>query len=398
MLIFLNPHADDFLATPILFKLLGRRPLRKYGFLFDSFIQNKQSINILIDQYSSSVIPWEIFKILPSWIQKLIMIIETKIWLQLNNNISRNINLLKEDQVTGNDIIFAFSYKTAVSGFERRVNILNRARSTIFHLSHYFINTSVKSNNLRKINNLYLSGDSDISENSYFSYFFSWYKKKFLVLPFSVNEKFLKKEFPKKVDSTIIVTGSYHDLSKERPKKFYSDFRSVTSKNSYHYVRSEFSKKKDKLSKDFLILTSSITPQKNNFLLTSFSKLIASRQKNYFSINIVEAYAQSKYAIVGEEISGFPSIGSFEAMASGAMLYGVEECYNGLGLIGNTHFVKYDGSFSECIDSIFNNKLSRFDKEKIAYSGWKYVVSNFNSSAMFSRWISTLNNIAKTKL
>ena len=93
---------------------------------------------------------------------------------------------MREDQVTDNDVIFAFSYKTAVSGFERRINILNRAKSTIFHLSHYFINTSVKSNNLRKINNLYLSGDSDISENNYFCYFFSWYKKKFLVLPFAV--------------------------------------------------------------------------------------------------------------------------------------------------------------------------------------------------------------------
>ena len=155
MLIFLNPHVDDFLATPILFKLLGRRPLKKYGFLFESFVQKKQSINILIDQYSSSVIPWNFFRILPSWCQKLIVSIETKIWLQLNNNISSKINLLREDQVTDNDVIFAFSYKTAVVGFEPRINILNRAKSTIFHLSHYFINTSVKSNNLRKINNLY---------------------------------------------------------------------------------------------------------------------------------------------------------------------------------------------------------------------------------------------------
>ena len=121
------------------------------------------------------------------------MAIETKIWMQLNKDISRNINLLKEDKVTDKDIIFAFSYKTAVSGFEQRVHLLNRVRSTVFHLSHYFINTSVKSNNLRRIKNLYLSGDSDISDNSYFSYFFSWYKKNFLVLPFSVNEKFLKK-------------------------------------------------------------------------------------------------------------------------------------------------------------------------------------------------------------
>ena len=396
MLIFLNPHVDDFLATPILFKLLGRRPLKKYGFLFESFVQKKQSINILIDQYSSSVIPWNFFKILPSWCQKIIVSIETKIWLQLNNNISSKINLLREDQVTDNDVIFAFSYKTAVAGFEPRINILNRAKSTIFHLSHYFINTSVKSNNLRKINNLYLSGDSDISENSYFSYFFGWYKRKFLVLPFSINEKFLKKEFPKKVDATIIVTGSFHDLSKERPKNFYSDFRSVTSKNSYHYVRSEFSKKKDELSKDFLILTSSITPKKNNFLLASLSKLIASRQKNYFSIDIVEAYAQSKYAIVGEEISGFPSIGSFEAMASGTMLYGVEECYKGLGLIANTHFVKYDGSFSGCFEKIYDKQLSKRDKEKIAYTGWKYVIANYNSTSMYNRWITTFDKISKT--
>ena len=37
-------------------------------------------------------------------------------------------------------------------------------------------------------------------------------------------------------------------------------------------------------------------------------------------------------------------------------------------------------------------------EEKIAHSGWEYVVSNFNNTEIFNRWITTLDSLVKIKL
>ena len=49
MIIFYNPHVDDFLSGPLQFKLLRRRALKKYGFLITEAIQKGEQINICYD-------------------------------------------------------------------------------------------------------------------------------------------------------------------------------------------------------------------------------------------------------------------------------------------------------------------------------------------------------------
>ena len=61
---------------------------------------------------------------------------------------------------------------------ERQMSFL-KFPVVVAHLSHYFISTLEKSENLRKLPNIWLAGDADISSNAYFRHFFSWYEKGF---------------------------------------------------------------------------------------------------------------------------------------------------------------------------------------------------------------------------
>ena len=61
MVTFLNPHYDDFLAEPVVFRLLGRRALKKYGYLLEGILAQEGSIFCLVDDVSSSLIPYRFF-------------------------------------------------------------------------------------------------------------------------------------------------------------------------------------------------------------------------------------------------------------------------------------------------------------------------------------------------
>ena len=154
---FYNPHVDDFLSEPPHFKLIRRKALKKYGYL----LSDKNSSNklfIIVDGSISIFITDNIFKFFPKFLRMIIAKFEFMIWSYLNKNIQ--------------------NYKIAKGAFHLRQKILNKCNA-IAHLSHYFILTKEKSDNLSKLRKLYLAADSDLTENNYFQWFFHWYNKKF---------------------------------------------------------------------------------------------------------------------------------------------------------------------------------------------------------------------------
>jgi hypothetical protein len=60
-LTLLNPHADDFVSTPVSFWLVGRRSLRKYSYLLDEPMRRQQRVSILVDGTLSSLISQNLF-------------------------------------------------------------------------------------------------------------------------------------------------------------------------------------------------------------------------------------------------------------------------------------------------------------------------------------------------
>jgi len=390
MVILYNPHVDDFLAEPPHFRLLRRRPLKKYGFLIDEMAVRPEGIRIIVDGEVSAFVPQHVFSRIPTFLRKIIAALEFNVWKKLNNLLYSACKVVRVEDVGKDDVILAFSYKAASGCFEKRLKYLSSARAVVFHLSHYFVSTGEKSENMRKLENVYLGGDSDISGNSYFKEHFSWYKRPFLVLPFSVAPRFQMRQSYYDRENRCVATGSFHDLAMEKPSFKYSDYMKSSGTATYHPLRRAIFKEKERLSE---LIACHVSPYRKyeEGVFRSFLSHFSVSQKKYFAQDIVLIYNQYKYAVVGEELSGFPALGAFEAMACGTLLLGDPSCYKGLGLVENQHYVAYDGTLPGLLSTI--NRIGQSDCRKIAEAGCQYVTTNFNPSAIYQRWCSQFNKI-----
>jgi len=71
MLTLLNPNIDDFMACPVSFRLVERKPLVKYGYLIKEQIRRFGSVDVLVDGTISSLFPHRMFGCLPKVIRHL---------------------------------------------------------------------------------------------------------------------------------------------------------------------------------------------------------------------------------------------------------------------------------------------------------------------------------------
>ncbi|WP_334118227.1 hypothetical protein [Limnobacter sp.] len=389
MTIYYNPHTDDFLAEPLQFRLLNRRALKKYGFLINEARSSGNTIRILIDGTSSGLISERVFHFIPRWLRFLFVELEFRAWKYINC-FGDEIERVKIPEVPVKDTLIAFSYKAATGNFELRKATLEKYQTVVFHLSHYFIATAEKSDNIKGLSNAYLAGDSDITDIDYFKHFFAWYDKPFLVLPFAVSERFWNKTPWTTRDKRAVATGSFHNLLLEKPKKKYIDFITTTKTTTYHPLRLSIYQKSEKLNN---YIKCHINPyreyrrSKVNQLLSHFQI----SQKQYFSIDIVQLYNNHCYAIIGEELSGFPAIGAFEAMACGCVLIAQPQYYKGTNLIPGKHYLSCDGSLEDIVRILSN--INHKKGEDIAKVASQLVKNQYNPKILYHHWTNTIRNI-----
>lgn len=391
MIIFYNPHVDDFLSGPLQFRLLRRRALKKYGFLIAEAIKKEEQINICYDHSCSGLIPEGIFRYLPNFIRFLFTFFEFRMWMKANK-LAKHINVVKiKDLDVNNHVLLAFSYKSATGMFNGRLALFRRCKAVVFHLSHYFISTKLKSNNIAKLKNAFLAGDSDFTSNSYFKYHFGWYDKEFLVLPFAVEDRFkVKKEFSERKEKAV-ATGTFHDLTKEPKGWLYEDFLEATNSSTYHPIRKSIYMSASQLSQtiDSKISYYKDYGAKNFSLVTNPLKV---SQKSYFSIDIVDLYNDYQFAIIGEEVTGAPAIGTLEAMACGCVVFVMPEFYSGYNLIEGRDYVAYDGSIEDLTAKIEGLEIK--NAIKISKNGALVVQKSFSESVMRDTWIARLKKLS----
>lgn len=389
MIIYYNPHVDDFLAEPLQFRILGRRALKKYGFLLDEALRNNSPVRVLVDGTASGLIPERLFHRLPRWLRYSWSKLEYRLWKRIND-LGEEVQCVDIPEAAVDDVLLAFSYKAATGRFALREPTLKYYRAVVFHLSHYFLATAEKADNIRRLPNVYLAGDSDISEVPYFRRYFEWYNKPFLILPFAVGERFVNKQPWTSRESRVVATGSFHDLRLERPKRKYADFMTATGATTYHPVRLALHQLNNDLAP---WLDCKVSPYRQ-YGQNRLSRLLSHfkiGQKKYFSINIVELYNQHKFAIVGEELSGFPALGAVEAMACGCLLIAQPQYYKGLGLVPNKHYLPYDGdihSLPEIVQTNNNKTLYSMAKETS-----EFVRKEFSEESLFSKWMHEIRRL-----
>lgn len=386
MLTYYNPHVDDFLAEPLQFRLLKRRALKKYSFLLDESRRSNTSVRALVDGTASGLIPETLFQRLPRWLRLVLANLEFRLWKR-TNGFGDEIQRVDIPNVPVNEVLIAFSYKSATGRFLLREATLGHYRAVVFHLSHYFLATAEKAAHIRRLPNAHLAGDSDITGIPYFQHFFGWYKKPFLVLPFAVAIRFTNRKPWLERDVRAVATGSFHDLRLERPACKYTDFMSATGEMTYHPVRLTIYQSASRMA---AWVHCKVSPYRQ-YGKNQFSRLITHfyvSQKKYFSINIVDLYNQHRYAVVGEELSGFPALGAFEAMACGCVLIAQPQYYVGLGLELGVHYLPYDGSTDQLLELLQTSVTT--DHTEMATQAAKEIYALFSASAAFKRWENAL--------
>lgn len=386
-IVLLNPHVDDFFAEPLHFRLLRRRALKKYGFVIDGLLREEGKSWVYLDYRVSGFVPVKLFEKLPFFLRKFFCNLEFRAWLKAND-LSEKVCVLSTDEIAFEDVLFGFSYKSARGRLIEPDAGMKRFKAVVFHLSHYFTYTAEKAKYLSHISNLWLAGDSDIKTNPYFQEHFSWYRREILVMPFAVARRFEQKMLPRL--EKCVATGSFHDLSKEVPRDACQDFISFTGLTTYHPIRASIYTRKDEARVgDWLV--SLVQPYRDytgSGKWTRRIKHLFAAQKKYFAIDMVDVYNRHRFATVGEELSGFPALGAFEAMACGAVLIAYTPAYKGLGLESGRHYLAYDGSLDGLL-SLLENTAS-LPLAAIAEAGQKLASEEFSGKSVFGKWLDAL--------
>jgi len=383
-MILYNPHVDDFMATPPHFGMLRRKALKKYGFLISEAIARGEKVKVLVDSTISAFIPESVFGKLPSRLRQFIAQQELKSWLRLNE-LEGHVEHITPDRDFSNEVLLAFSYKAATGPFHLRTELFRKFKAVVFHASHYFVSTNQKSRNLATLENAFLGGDADITQNAYFRRFFPWYQRPFLVLPFAVGSRFIAKKTWETRLPKVIATGTFHDLKEEIPRHKYEDFIKATGSDTYHPLRKEIFEQAGQLDN----IDSRISPYRPTEKRSPVQRFIAHfwvGQKSYFAIDIVDLYNGYQYAVVGEELSGFPALGAFEALACGCTLLGEQQAYVGTGLLPDVHFIPHNGTLASLQEAL--KASHRPDPTAV-----QAILQTMTSSKVFERWKATFQTL-----
>lgn len=381
-----NPHADDFVSTPVSFRLIGRKGLGKYKYLLEAPIARGQRVQVLVDGTLSSIIDQRVFAGLPRWLRIAILRVEIYFWLRTNNLAGKVDVHWSANSILDRTALYVFSYKNCVGAFDQRKTIISAFDHAIINLSHYFIRTREKAGNIAKLSSATLIADSDLSRNDYFKNFFP-NASTMLVLPFAVDDRFRSTRPFERRSNKCAATGSFHDLEKELPREYYSDFISFFRSDTYHPVRKLLYSRRAELSNWLECRISPFRELKgSNSLfarLRGFLRLDV-LQTEYFSFDIVDFYNQFRFAIVGEELSGAPAVGFFEAMACGCVMLGaIGSYYDGLGLKAGVHYLEHDGTVESIHAAIVQASENLEHCAAIASAGRDYVEGNCRSQAVW---------------
>jgi len=379
-LTLLNPHADDFIAGPVSFKLVKRRALKKYNYLISEPIRLGQKVQILIDGTLSSLFPQTIFSVFPKWLRQRILRWEIGQWIETNDLVGKVDIHWSVETIKDRSVLYFFSYKNCTGAFEKRRPVIEAFDLKVINLSHFMIRTQEKGRNVQSLSNVIFTSESDISETPFFVKYFGE-GRRIIPLPFMVADRFKGTVLFEKRQDICGATGSFHRLQFEKPQAYYQDFMSFFKSDTYHPVRKMLFEHKDELGED---INCKISPyrEKGHRLLARLD--IA--QKKYFSFDIVEFYNQHKYALIGEEMHGLAAIGSFEAMSCGCVLLAQKGVfYNGLGMEPGVHYAEHEGTLESIQNSIKWLRKHPEKSQEIAENAKAYVAENCQADQLFSK-------------
>lgn len=403
-----NPHADDFMGIPLAYFLSRKKALKKYYYLLDGVRRCPSQFLVYADGSSSSLLPNPFFSGLPYFLRKVFLRFELLFWMMINriNPFGVEVHIGRLDPTRG-DVLISFTYRNAAESFASDGVAMSRFEIKLLHLSHYMVRTAEKAENCRALGGvIFLAEDNLARRSDYFQKYFGWYRKDVYILPFSPQARFVNRKSFSSRYNRCVATGTFHDLSKEPHREFYSDFMNYFGVNCYHPMRKTLSESAASVAGKIDVRTSNfmeagakpVHEAKTDSNLRRLYKRVCNslryRQRAYFKFDIVDLYNSYRMAVVPEEINGLPAIGFVESMACGCAYIGkVGGMYSSIGLKEGVHYIGYDGSIEQLIDVVSFYQAHEGLTERIARQGEEFIRNRFSSQRVLETFLADLGQL-----
>lgn len=295
MAIYVDPHIEDRIFTPVFFKLLGYRSTKKYEYLRD-IIKVDNTFHFHFTNENSSFLSNKRAKFIPKFLKYILIKLEIKAWLFYNE-----IENYKIHNEASNSVFFFITKK---SNLIKRFNENERIEKIFVHLSHYHNEPEI---DVSRYSKLEFCFDFNISDDVYFSQKYKGYKKKIKLMPFSIQNKFFEVELSQfsKRENRISLIGSYHKFDpKKRDFGIYSFDKKFCT---LHPIRLQLGDTKFNKNVD-----NRISQVNQGSILKSLS-----RNKKYYGFDIIKFYSQTEFIVCPGEGNGALGISVLEALAMG---------------------------------------------------------------------------------
>ena len=330
----LNAHSFDMLFCPISYFMIRKKPHKKYSALAEYALQK----GIFLFDFSESSFFSRRDDLFTRFFGPIFIFFEVLLWCKLNDIPFAQVRFYFKFNNYKILKILSFTYKGCQSYFGNKIKILNNSERIYFHLSHYMIDTAAKASFVRQFSGkVVLLGDSDFSSNGYLLKYFSGIP--FEVLPFNPQKRFVSDgNLSRKC--VVLVGGTTHNLSAERPSYLYADFINYFMSDSYHYLRR--------------LLADVDNPRLVRSTSTFQNQKVAAHDK-YYSVDLPSLMRSVMFVAYGDEISGAPAISNLEGIACGCIAFMSDEAVSGLPLVKGVHYYSFPpdlSSFLQLLDGL----------------------------------------------
>ena len=401
-IVFYNPQASVVIGTTLYNWLLGIFSYNKYLYLIKNKPIYQDNLIFFIDSNGTSL--------LPKWLGKIVHPkMELYFWLFINHISPFKVTILTSPKdISKNDILIGFS-----------VNLLDNSKSDLstlskikciklFHLTHFIQNTTLISENAKRIKVNYFFAENNLFKNSpYFRKYFNWYKKDVYTLPFAFRDQFKETAPFSSRKNKAMAIGTVVDVgtteSSNKFKHFTSFFKTTIIQPMRYSIYSE--RQKNKLYIDSYISELYENKQKTESktqierLSNAIFNATKATKRTYFSFSMTDIFNKYKMFVNGEEISNLPGIGFVQGMACGcAYIAQNDPMYTDIGLIPDKHYISYDGTMTGLINKIKQFQNNPMKLREISESGRYFIRHHFSKVFIANHFFEDLYHFSNSNV
>lgn len=402
-LCFYNPHLIDILGESLFaFFFSWGNPAkrnRRLEFMLQMFREPKYRAAIVVDGTVSSI-PFRRFGRLfdNTRFIRAFSFFEIYAWCLVNrlNPFRQTIIFSLGGLNPAHDVLFGFAFlgKTFFDeGLTARSFFSGFAGRKLLHATHFYENTELVAENVRRAGVRTMVAEVDIRQSPYFRKHFDFVES-VLLLPFGLRSRYASDtDFLSRKNKCVALGTLAFFPDGHEPTASHREFFGT---NTLHPLRKEIFDRMPELGHvlDSLIVTHKKKPQnRKRGVLEILWANMNPATKEYHKFDIVSTYNSYRIFISPEETIGQPSINAIEGMACGCAYVGIDNAmYADMGFVKGVHYVPYDGTLEGFARTVADYQDRPQELAVIAEAGRRFVIDRFRPERVIREFVKSLES------